>query len=41
MYCRDGTDGKLYKGWGAQFRQKHGVDLYTQVVEILINPLPS
>lgn len=39
MYCRDGTDGKMYKGWGFQFRQKHALDLYNQIVEILVNPL--
>ena len=32
MYCRDGTDGKLFKGWGAQFRQKYAVNLYNQIV---------
>jgi hypothetical protein len=32
MYCRDGTDGKQFKGWGAEFRRKYAVDLYTQIV---------
>ena len=41
MYCRDGTDGKQHRGWGAQFRQKYAVDLYNQIVQILINPLPN
>lgn len=32
MYCRDGTDGKQYKGWGLMFRQKYAQDLYNQIV---------
>lgn len=32
MYSRDGTDGKQFKGWGAEFRRKYAVDLYTQIV---------
>lgn len=39
MYCKDGTDGKGYRGWGAQFRQKYAVDLYNQVIKILVNPV--
>lgn len=39
MYCRDGTDGKNFRGWGAQFRQKYAMNLYNQIVEILVHPI--
>lgn len=41
MYCRDGTDGKMYRGWGAKFREKYALDLYNQIVQILVNPFPN
>lgn len=39
MYCKDGTDGKNYRGWSALFRQKYALDLYNQVIKMLINPV--
>lgn len=41
MYCRDGTDGKNYKGWGKQFREKNALNLYNTIVKILVNPIPE
>jgi hypothetical protein len=41
MYCRDGTDGLRWKGWGKQFRGKYAEDMYAQIVQILVNPLGS
>ena len=41
MYCRDGTDGKQYRGWGAQFRSRYAESLYNQVISQLVNPIPD
>lgn len=38
MYCYNHTDGKKYKGWAAEFRNKYGQNLYEDIIQILINP---